>query len=148
MTARLRRDSMTARLLLALPLLAGCTVAQVSVGLEGCPAGTEPATVAEAFFGRSSGGREVVDDAAWTRFVDEVVTPAFPDGLTVLDGAGQWRDRAGRLARERSKVLVVALPGGSAEEALARLAPVTAAYRARFAQQSVMVATRRGCVGF
>jgi len=32
----------------------------------------------------------------------------------VLDGAGQWRGRDGVVARERSKVLVVALPDGSA----------------------------------
>jgi hypothetical protein len=77
-----------------------------------------------------------------------VVTPAFPDGLTVLDGAGQWRSRDGRIARERSKILVVALPGSTLAEAASRLAPVAAAYRARFAQESVMVATRSGCVAF
>lgn len=138
------------RALLALPLLAGCTMAQVSVGVgvEACAAGTMPATVAEAYFGRSSGGRDVVDEAAWARFLDEVVTPAFPDGLTVLDAAGQWRNREGRIGRERSKVLVVALPGGTPDQAVARLAPVTAAYRARFAQESVMVVTRSACVGF
>jgi hypothetical protein len=133
---------------LVLPLLAGCTVAQVSIGVDACPPGTGPAVVAEAYFGRNSGGREVVDDAAWARFVDEVVTPAFPAGLTVLDGAGQWRNRFGQVGRERSKVLVVALPGASPSEATARLGPVTAAYRQRFAQESVMVSTRNGCVGF
>ena len=44
----------------------------------------QPATVAEAYFGRNASGQEVVTDSAWTRFLDEVVTPAFPDGLTVL----------------------------------------------------------------
>jgi hypothetical protein len=149
MMARPRHDGVKS-LLLALPLLAGCTMAPVTVGVgaEFCAAGTMPATVAEAFFGRSSGGREAVDDAAWARFLDEVVTPAFPDGLTVLDAAGQWRTSDGRVARERSKVLIVALPGATPDRALARLAPVTAAYRARFAQESVMVTTRSGCVGF
>ena len=113
-----------------------------------CPAGTDPATIAEAFFGRNAGGREVVDDAAWARFMDEVVTPAFPDGLSVLDAAGQWRNREGRIGRERSKVLLVALPGGTPDQASARLAPVIGAYRARFGQESVMIATRSACVGF
>lgn len=134
--------------LLALPVLAGCTVAQVSVGLESCPAGTAPATLAEAFFGRSHAGREVVAEADWARFMDEVVTPAFPDGLTVLDAAGQWRGRDGGVARERSKLLLVALPGATADTALARLAPLRSEYRRRFAQESVMVATRPACVGF
>jgi hypothetical protein len=132
------------RALLLLPLLAGCAGPLP----ETCPAGTTAATVAEAFFGRNAAGREVVSDADWARFMDDVVTPAFPDGLTVLDGAGQWRGRDGRIAREGSKVLVVALPGGTPAQALERLAPVRAAYRARFAQESVMVATRAACVGF
>jgi len=127
----------------ALLLLAGCAGAVPS-----CPPGLQPATVLEVFFGRSAGGREVVADADWARFVDEVVTPAFPDGMTVLDGAGQWRGRDGLVARERSKLLVVAVPGGTPTEAMDRLAPISAAYRARFAQESVMALTREGCVAF
>lgn len=131
-------------ILLLLPLILVACAAPPSP----CPPGTEAATIAEAFFGRSAAGREVVDDAAWARFMDESVTPTFPDGLTVLDGAGQWRGRNGAIARERSKVLIVALPGGTPEQASARLAPVSAAYRARFSQESVMVTTRTACVGF
>lgn len=136
---------------LVVALLAGCaaqTPAPRGATDAACPPGTGAATVAEAFFGRNAAGREVVSDAAWDRFMAEVVTPAFPDGLTVLDGAGQWRGRDGRIARERAKVLLVALPGGTPAEALERLAPVRAAYRARFGQESVMVATRSACVGF
>jgi hypothetical protein len=127
-------------------LLAGC--AAPAAAPAACPAGLSPATVAEAFFGRNAGAREAVSDADWTRFLDEVVTPAFPDGLTVLDAAGQWRGREGRVARERTKLLLVALPGGTPAQATARLTPVIAAWRDRFGQESVMVATREGCVGF
>jgi hypothetical protein len=130
--------------LLALLSLAACATAAPPA----CPAGTQPATVAEAYFGRVSAGREVVTDAEWSRFLDEVVTPAFPDGLTVFDGAGQWRNREGRIGRERSKVLVVAIPGGTAADAVTRLAPVRGEYTRRFAQESVMLLTRAGCVGF
>jgi hypothetical protein len=136
------------RTLLALPLLAGCTMAQVNVGLEACPAGTGPAAIAEAYFGRNIGGREGVSDGDWARFLDEVVTPAFPQGLTVTDALGQWRGADGRVQRERSKVLLVVAPGGVPGDLAARLAPVAAAYRARFQQESVMVSTRSGCVGF
>jgi hypothetical protein len=130
----------------ALLLLAGCAAAGAPP--PACPAGTQSATVAEAYFGRNSGGREAVTDAEWARFLDEVLTPAFPDGLTVLDGAGQWRGRSGIISRERSKVLVVAMPGATPAAALARLDPVRRAYTARFAQESVMVTTRSACVGF
>jgi hypothetical protein len=129
--------------LLVLPLLlAACATPPA------CPSGLQAATRLEAYFGRNAQGTEVVDDLAWTRFLDQVVTPAFPDGLTVLDAAGQWRGGSGAVARERSKVLVVAVPGADAARAAARLAPVTAAYRSRFGQESVMVTTSPTCLGF
>jgi hypothetical protein len=133
------------RPLLALPLLAA---ACATGPLPPCPPGMSTAVLAEAYFGRNAAGREVVSDADWARFMDEVVTPAFPDGLTVLDGAGQWRGRGGGISRERSKLLVIAQPGTTPERAAARLAPVTATYRARFGQDSVMLVTTPACVGF
>jgi len=131
------------RTLPALLLLTGCATAPAP-----CPPGLDAATLASAYFGRTQAGVEVVTDAEWTRFMDASVTPAFPDGLTVLDGAGQWRGRDGTISRQRSKVLVVALPGGNATDAQRRLAPVIAAYRGRFRQESVMVTTEAICVAF
>lgn len=136
------------RPMLTLPLLLPLLACATPPALPACPPGLAAATLAEAYFGRNRAGQEVVTDAAWAQFMDEVVTPAFPDGLTVLDGAGQWRGRSGAVARERSKVLVVALPEGTAEQAASRLAPVSAAYRMRFGQDSVMVTTAQACVGF
>ncbi|MCA3364742.1 MAG: DUF3574 domain-containing protein [Roseomonas sp.] len=124
-------------------VLAGCAAAP-----ETCPGGTSPATIAEAYFGRNVKHRAPVTDAEWTRFMAEVVTPIFPDGLTVLDGMGQWRNAAGRISREDSKVLLLVLPGQDQAAAAARLAPVTAAWRARFAQESVLTVFRPGCAGF
>jgi len=51
---------------------------------------------------------DAIDEAAWRRFLDREVTPRFPDGLTVLDGYGQWlfRGEPGP-HRLRSKVLVI-----------------------------------------
>jgi hypothetical protein len=124
-------------------LLAGCAAVP-----DACPVGASPATIAEAYFGRSVKGRAPVTDAEWARFMADTVTPAFPDGLTVLDGAGQWRNAAGQISREDSKVLVLVLPGQDQAAASARLAPVTAAWKARFAQESVLTAFRAGCAGF
>ena len=33
----------------------------------------------------------IVSDDAWVRFLAEIVTPRFPNGLTVVDANGQWR---------------------------------------------------------
>ena len=113
-----------------------------------CPAGTTAATVAEAYFGRNVAGREEVSEAEWRAFLADTVTPAFPDGLTATDGAGQWRGRDGRIIQERSKVLAVVLPGQDAAQARARLRPVEDAWKARFRQQSVLTVYRSACVGF
>jgi len=113
-----------------------------------CPAGTEAATVTEAYFGRSAPGRAEVTEAEWRAFLADTVTPAFPDGLTVLDGTGQWRAPDGRILREASKVLVLVLPGADAAAARARLRPVEDAWKARFRQQSVLSVHRAACVGF
>ncbi|MFN9091365.1 MAG: DUF3574 domain-containing protein [Alphaproteobacteria bacterium] len=124
-------------------VLAGCAAAP-----EPCPLGATPATIAEAYFGRNVKTRAPVTDAEWARFMAEVVTPAFPDGLTVLDGMGQWRNAAGRISREESKVLVVVLPGQDQATASKRLNPVIAAWKTRFAQESVLTVFRAGCAAF
>ncbi len=127
----------------ALLLLVGCAAAP-----QPCPAGAGPATIAEAYFGRNVKTRAPVTDAEWARFMADTVTPAFPDGLTVLDGLGQWRNAAGQISREESKVLLLVLPGQDQAAASARLAPVTAAWKARFAQESVLTVFRAGCAAF
>jgi hypothetical protein len=124
-------------------LLAACATAP-----QPCPAGAGPATIAEAYFGRNVKTRAPVTDGEWARFMADTVTPAFPDGLTVLDGAGQWRDAAGQINREDSKILLLVLPGQDQAAASARLQSVTAAWKARFAQESVLTVFRAGCAGF
>ena len=127
----------------ALLLLAGCAAAP-----QPCPVGGSPATIAEAYFGRNVKHRAPVTEAEWARFMAEEVTPAFPDGLTVLNGTGQWRNAAGLISREDSKVLVLVLPGQDQAVAAGRLAPVTTAWRTRFAQESVLTVFRPGCAAF
>src|SRR5262245_66552116 len=34
-----------------------------------------------------------VTDEEWQRFVDEEISPRFPDGLTIQEAGGQWRSR-------------------------------------------------------
>jgi hypothetical protein len=125
------------------PLLAACAGAPAP-----CPPGTAAATVAEAYFGRNVAGRAAVSETEWRGFLADTITPAFPDGLTALDGLGQWRNREGRIGQEASKVLIVVLPGADAAAARARMRPVEEAWKRRFRQQSVMTLYRGACVGF
>ena len=104
--------------------------------------------VAELFFGRDKAGRKVVSDASWSDFLATVVTPNFPDGLTVFDGYGQWRNPAtGLIGRSPSvKIVLIAVKRGP--ELPGRLAAVIDAYKERFHQKSVGLVTRDSCAAF
>lgn len=106
-----------------------------------------PMIEARLFFGRNIGDKLGVTDKAWTRFVDREVTPRFPDGLTIQDASGHWRDSAtGRLIREPSKILTLLV--GQDAESLAKIHAIAAAYKTRFKQQAVGTVLRPACVGF
>ena len=104
--------------------------------------------VAELFFGRHREGRLAVSDAAWADFLATVVTPQFPDGLTVFDGYGQWRNPAtGVIGRSPSvKIVLIAVP--RSPDLAGRLSTVIDAYKERFRQQSVGIITRDSCAAF
>ncbi len=111
-----------------------------------CPHGTERFAEYSLFFGRSKDGAEVVSDEAWSRFLAREVTPRFPDGLTVLDGAGQWRNAGGKIERERSKLLVVIASPGA--DSLRRTREIAEAYKRRFGQESVLRVVSTVCAAF
>ena len=103
--------------------------------------------VAELFFARGISGRAPVTDAEWAEFAAQTVTPNFPDGFTVFDGQGQWRNpHTGHLARDPTKILLVAAP--RTPDLARRLSAVIAAYKTRFHQQSVGLITRDSCAAF
>ena len=97
--------------------------------------------------GRKIPDRIAVTEDEWTQFVDQEITPRFPDGLTVLSAAGQWRDpSSNKIVREPSKVVLIVLPGKA--EDLARVNEIAQAYKTRFKQQFVGVIVRPACVSF
>ena len=111
-----------------------------------CPAGTDRFAEYRLFFGRSQGTVEVVTDAAWRTFLAEEITPRFPDGLTVLDAAGQWRDASGAIVRERSKLVVILAEPGAA--AMRRTDEIAQAYKRTFDQEAVLRAVTTACASF
>lgn len=137
---RLRLDFFSALLLLAAASHAGAETPSLS-----CRGQQQPKEVAELFFGRDIGNRLGVSEADWTRFITREMTPRFPDGLTITDATGQWRDRgSGRIMREPSKHVEIVLPGNADDEA--RLDDIVAAYKRAFRQHSVGVVVRPACV--
>ena len=92
-------------------------------------------------------GRGGKTDARWRQFLAHEVTPRFPDGLTVYDTYGQWRDpKRNVIVREQSRVLRIIVPADvSAND---KIAAVAEAYKKQFSQKSVGIVTRPACVSF
>lgn len=129
--------------------LAGCAHRSLPVAAriaEACPAGQERLRTAQLFFGRDIDGKASVTDAQFRDFMDNELTPRFPDGLTVMDGGGQWRGEENRLIREASKVVMIVMP--RTPDGADRLTAVRAAYKQRFHQDSVLLVTQQACVSF
>lgn len=122
------------------------TLTSCGGGAISCTDGSDHFVQYELYLGRDGPDGEVVTDEAWSEFLAESVTPLFPEGLTVLDAAGQWRNAEGTVERERSKLLVIlAAPGDPAANAIARIAD---SYKHRFDQESVLTAAAHTCVTF
>ena len=98
--------------------------------------GLRAAHLERLYFGRNIGDSAVVSDSAWAVFVREIITPAFPEGSTVWDAAGQWRAPDGSVVRERS--FVVELLHLVTPDVEQRVQRVMDDYKRRFAQQSVL----------
>lgn len=135
-------------------LIAPAVLALVALGLlacgddgeQPCPEGSDRYAEYQLFFGRSTPDGREVSDEQWAAFLAEVVTPRFPAGLTVLDGAGQWRDDSGTIERERSKVLwILAAPG---EETLRLIDEISSEYERRHNQDSVLRIHGTACASF
>lgn len=118
--------------------LAGCATAPKPA----CPAGQSLVWTAQIFLGGKAPGR--ISDRDLRAFVDQEVTPRFPDGVTVVDGGGQWKGDDNQLIREAAKVVLIVLP--PRRDAQAQVDAVRAAYRARFRQETVVLTPPPACV--
>jgi uncharacterized protein DUF3574 len=122
-------------------LLSGCAPSR-------CPPGAGHAMlVYTLYFGRSVSGREPVSDREWRDFRNRVITPALPDGYTLLDGQGAWMNPETRVTiAEPTKVLVVAMP--EAPDSVTVINRIRSAWQHRFHQISVGMTVQSGCGSF
>jgi hypothetical protein len=112
-----------------------------------CTTPLKPMQRIELMFGRNVRGQAGVGDAAWATFLAREITPRFPDGLTVIDAAGQWRDPAtGRIAREPSRLVIIVTAGDAPADQ--KIAAIVTAYKQRFRQKSVGIVTSAACAAF
>ena len=122
--------------------------------LSGCgrasqchPGGGQAMRIFDLYFGRSVSGHTSVSDSEWRDFRDHVITPALPDGYTVLDGQGAWRNpRSNTTISEATKILVVALP--DAPESQGVINGIRSTWQHRFHQYVVGMTVQTGCGSF
>lgn len=121
--------------------LAGCA----AVPAPRCGAGEQLLVSELLYFGTEKPGG-VVTPEEWSEFLRDVVTPRFPEGLTVWPASGQWRSADGAVTREASHVLNLIHPETEAAESAVR-AMVTE-YKNRFRQEAVLRVKGDACVSF
>ncbi|MGE0151004.1 MAG: DUF3574 domain-containing protein [Reyranellaceae bacterium] len=114
---------------LALSVLALVFVSFASAQAQ-APWGGAATLKTEVFFGLRLPDGKVVSEEEWGRFLAEVVAPRFPDGLTVIDGAGRSANAGAGAAVNPTKILVLVHP--NAGDAQDKLAQVKDEYRKRF----------------
>jgi hypothetical protein len=131
----------TAVPLACVALLAACAAADP----HAC-AGERRAMVTEMlYFGTARPVGQVSADE-WRAFVDDVVTPRFPDGLSVWPASGQWASAAGTVVREPSYVLNIVHRADARTDVAIR--EIVDAYKIRFQQESVLRVEGSACVSF
>ncbi|SER14199.1 Protein of unknown function [Solimonas aquatica] len=133
-------------------LLAGPLAAAPDATLHDDPA--HPAAAphwlrTELYFGMRPADRprQLVSTAQWRKFLDEEVSPRFPDGLSVLEVYGQWRGKDQReIQRLPSKLLVLLHP--DTPDSAAKIEAIRQAWKQRTGDQSVLRVTQAVEVSF
>jgi hypothetical protein len=67
--------------------------------------------------GSIDGKDGAVSPTRWREFLDQEVTSRFPDGFSVLDAYGQWRDKGAKEPERLSTKVIVILHENSAKNA-------------------------------
>ena len=93
----------------------------------------------ELFFGSDREDEPDVTPEQFHHFLDKIITPLFPDGLTLLTGQGQFCcDKAGAIIQETSFVLILLYPLETQKESSAKIDKIREQYKDIFKQQSVV----------
>jgi hypothetical protein len=121
-------------------LLSGCGAIQPN-----CRIGEQLNSVETLYFGSGQQtGQTGLDQ--WQNFVAQVVTPAFPKGLTWWEANGQWRTATGRIGLEAAKVLQIVHPDLPKDDQ--SVLAIIEQYKLRFQQESVLRVHHSVCTSF
>jgi hypothetical protein len=135
--------------LAAVSTIAACAPKHAEVVPEpvpSCQAGETGRVRDVLYFGRNRPTGGEVADADWNAFLAEVVTPRFPDGLTIVEAHGQWRGRSGAVERERTELVTVLHPADPASQRA--IEEIATEYKRRFGQEAVLRERLGACTRF
>lgn len=122
--------------------LAGCATSP-----SNCRSGEQALVSDQLYFGTDiPGGGGRVSAEAWNGFVHEVVSPRFPQGLSVWGAAGHWRGNDGVIVREDSFVLSLVHADDDASERAVQA--IVAEYKQRYRQEAVLRVRAPSCASF
>lgn len=133
----LRYPARSGKAALALPALSGLLALMLTAcgphaPIQQCGNGS----VTRIYMGQATPSGKVTD-AEWQQFINETVTPRFPEGFTVLSAQGQWRASDGGIHQEDTRVLEIV--HSDEPEAQAQVRALAHAYKRRFSQESVLL---------
>jgi Protein of unknown function (DUF3574) len=100
----------------------------------------------ELLFGLSKQDHTSVTEREFQNFIDQTVTPLFPDGLTLLGAKGQFRNNQKLVIKEDAKILLLLYP--FEQENQRKIEQIRQAYRTQFQQESVLRVDNRSCISF
>lgn len=93
----------------------------------------------ELYFGTArSDGEPPVSEEEFQGFLDNKITPAFPDGLTLLKGLGQFRGADGVAIEEDSFLVILLYPDDTRRESSKKIEQIRQDYKDQFKQESVL----------
>ena len=119
----------------------------LSLSAFGAVGGNAPAAIqhidnsfyrTELYLGRSIPDGGMVSDVEWDKFLADVVTPRFPDGFTIMNATGQYREKSGKIDKEPSEVLVFLYPKWRLQSSRRKIEEIRRAYIKQFKQESVL----------
>ena len=119
--------------------LSGCATLWAPV----CASGERVSIAEVVYFGTNKPGG-VVSSEEWSTFLREVVTPKFPDGLSVWQASGQWQGGDGTLIKESTFVLSLVHEREPSHEQNVRA--IISEYKARFQQEAVLRVKSQACI--
>ena len=108
-----------------------------------CVAGQQAAVMDQLYFGTGRPHGPDVTPQEWSRFVSEEIAPRFPQGFSLLETQGQWRNADGSIAHEQTHLLQLVHPDDAASGQAVR--QIAERYKTRFEQEAVLRVRSTAC---